>query len=232
MSKRIKKAAVSYSPAVREKSKIITSVSALNPCQKKVLKSIADHENHICFISGIAGVGKTFLAVSWGLEQLLKGNFKKMILTRPYVEAGEKLGFLPGSFEDKISPFMIPIMDVFHEYLSIEDIKLLFEDTKILVLPLAYMRGVSFKDSFVILDEAQNTTITQMNLFLTRIGKNSKMVITGDQSQSDLGPKNGLIDAINRLQGIKGVDFIELDANSIVRHPIIGPISERYAKKD
>jgi phosphate starvation-inducible PhoH-like protein len=126
---------------------------------------------------------------------------------------------------------MIPIYDVFGDHLSSDDIKGLTESHKIVVLPLAFMRGVTFKKAFVLLDEAQNSTITQMHLFLTRIGQGSKVVITGDPAQSDLGPRNGFVDALDRLQGVAGMDFIELDPNEVVRHPIIQSIDERYRKE-
>jgi phosphate starvation-inducible PhoH-like protein len=216
---------------VRETSKVIMSVSSINSCQKEVLRTIAKDENHIVFLEGIAGSGKTYLSVSWGLEQMLKGKFEKIIVTRPYVEAGESLGYLPGTFTSKIAPFMIPIFDVLNEYLSHEDIKELMESNKLVILPLAYMRGVTFKNAFVILDEGQNSTITQMHLFLTRIGQGSKMVITGDTSQSDLGMHNGFTDALNILRDLEGVGIVELKPSSVVRHPIIQSLDSRYKSR-
>ena len=229
MSKKVNKK-VSFFPQI-EKSKIIPSVSALNSSQKNALKNIANLDNHIIMLSGCAGTGKTHLAVAWGLEQMLKGHYKRMILTRPYVEAGEKIGWIPGSVEDKFSYFLFPIMDIIGEYVSYLDLKNLMEEKKIIILPVGFARGETFKDAFVILDEGQNTTITQMNLFLTRIGKNSKIVITGDPSQSDLGKTNGFNDALERLQGIDGLSIVHLDESSIVRHPIIKQISQRYSNK-
>jgi phosphate starvation-inducible PhoH-like protein len=215
----------------REKPKMVPSVTALNTGQKNALRAIAEKENHVIFMDGIAGTGKTFIAASWGLEQLIKGHFDRMIITRPYVEAGENLGFLPGSYDDKIAPFMIPITDVFNEHMTQEMISKLVEDKKIRTLPLAYMRGVTFKKAFVLLDEAQNCTPKQMHLFLTRIGEGSKMVITGDVKQSDLGPYNGFKDALERLDGVKGLEIVKLDPNSVVRHGIIPEIDARYSDK-
>lgn len=216
----------------REKSKIIPSVSALNPSQKNVLRAVADPDNSIVFVNGIAGTGKTYLAASWGLGELLKGKFDRMVITRPYVEAGEKLGFLPGDYGHKIAPFMIPIMQTLEDHISFQDIEDLTKENKIITLPLAYMRGVTFKNAFVLLDEGQNTTITQMHLFLTRIGEKSKMVITGDKSQSDIGSRNGFADALNRLQGVVGSEIVELDPKLVVRHPIIQQLNERYEGKE
>jgi len=217
--------------AARDKSKMVPSVTALNDKQKDAIRAIANVENHIVMIDGIAGTGKTYLSASWGLEQLMKGKFDKIILTRPYVEAGESLGFLPGSFDSKIAPFMIPIFDVINEHLCADDAKELFDENRIMVLPIAYMRGVTFKRAFVLLDEAQNTTCKQMHLFLTRIGEGSKVVITGDGRQSDVGPNNGFVDALGRLVGVKGLEIVTLDPKQVVRHSIISEIDSRYTDK-
>jgi phosphate starvation-inducible PhoH-like protein len=215
----------------REKPKMIPSVTAVNPDQKNVLRAIADIENHIVFIDGVAGVGKTHLSVSWGLEQLLKGRYERMIFTRPYVEAGESLGYLPGSFDSKIAPFMIPIFDILHDNLTAQEVKEMVENRQIITLPLAYMRGVTFKNGFVLLDEAQNSTIRQMHLFLTRIGQGSKVVVTGDREQSDIGQNNGFGDAFDRISDIKGIELITMDPTLVVRHPIIPELERRYTKK-
>ncbi len=231
-AKKAPKSISSLTP-VREKPKMVPSVSGMNPGQKNALRAIAAKENHIVFIDGIAGTGKTFIAASWGLEMLIKGHFDRMIVTRPYVEAGENLGFLPGSYDDKIAPFMIPITDVFNEHMTGETIKELVDGGRIKTLPLAYMRGVTFKKAFVLLDEAQNCTPKQMHLFLTRIGEGSKMVVTGDIKQSDLGPYNGFKDALDRLEGMKehGLEIVGLDPFSVVRHGIIPHIDVRYSDK-
>jgi phosphate starvation-inducible PhoH-like protein len=205
-------------------------VSALNAGQKNLLKAIANPDNSIIIVSGVAGTGKTHLSVSWGLEHLFKQEFNKIVLTRPVVEAGEKLGFLKGSYEEKLSPYMIPIFDVLNTRLSQIELNKLIEDHKIVTLPIAFMRGNTFQNSFVLLDEAQNTTKKQMHLFLTRIGKGSKMVITGDPKQSDLGSNNGFVDALERFRNLKGLEIVELAADSIVRHSIIADIDERYSQ--
>jgi phosphate starvation-inducible PhoH-like protein len=220
---------ISLTPA-REKSKAIPSVSALNPAQKTAIRTIADSDNTIVLLNGIAGTGKTFLAASWGLEQFMKGKFERLVFSRPYVEAGENLGYLPGTYDNKMAVFMIPIFDVLHEHLSNDDIKLLAEEHKIVTLPLAYMRGVTFKNSFVLLDEGQNATIRQMHLFLTRVGAGSKVVVTGDTAQSDLRGENGFKDAITRLDGVPGLKIVQLDASAVVRHSIIPEIDKRYAQ--
>lgn len=215
-------------------NKLMPSITGVNPDQKNVLKTIASPENHIIFVNGIAGVGKTFLAASWGLSEMLKGRFEKMIVSRPYVEAGEKLGFLPGGYDSKIAPFMIPIFDTFKDHISKENIEILIKTEKIITLPLAYMRGVTFKKAFVLLDEAQNSTKSQMHLFLTRIGESSKMVITGDTTQSDIEKMypshgvNGFTDAISRLDGVQGLQIVNMSPDFIVRHEIIPHINERY----
>ena len=225
-----KKKVVSYTNG-SESSKRIIWLTALNDEQKEAIKTFSDPDNVITILNGPAGSGKTFMAVSWGLEQLRKGNFEKLIFSRPVVEAGESLGFLPGSFADKLSPFMIPIFDTLGDHLSVDEIKKLVEANKIITLPLAYMRGCTFKNAFVLLDEAQNATGKQLHLFLTRVGKNAKVIITGDNSQSDINGNNGLKDAMFRLKDIPGLAIVELTSNSIVRHPIIAEIDKRYQLK-
>lgn len=221
---------VSVLTTAREKSKMIPSVTAINAGQKNAIRAIANPANTIVFINGIAGTGKTYISASWGLEQFVKGHFEKLVFTRPYVEAGENLGFLPGTFGMKIAPFMIPILDVLHDHLGAEDIKNLIEQNRIVTLPIAYMRGVTFKRSFVMLDEGQNTTPKQMHLFLTRVGEGSKVVVTGDSSQSDIRGENGFADAIGRLGGVPGLEIVGLDKDAVVRHAIIPEIDKRYAQ--
>jgi phosphate starvation-inducible PhoH-like protein len=231
MAKKEKCKSVNSLNAKRDKSKLFPSVTAKNDGQKSALRSIANPDNSIVFVNGIAGTGKTFLAASWGFEQLMKGKFDKIVFTRPVVEAGENLGYLPGSFDMKIAPFMIPIFDTLYEQMSEADVKEMIEEAKIVTLPLAYMRGVTFKNAFVLLDEAQNTTVKQMHLFLTRIGENSKMVVTGDSQQSDIRGENGFADALTLLPGAPGLDFVHLDPSQVVRHPIIGEIDRRYSSR-
>jgi phosphate starvation-inducible PhoH-like protein len=202
-------------------------ITAITEEQIKVLKAIND--NQITIIYGPAGTGKTHLATLYGLKEFLLGTFDKLIFTRPCVEAyGEKLGMLPGDAEDKIAPYMIPIFDTISEYISMKELSVLVDNGAIRTLPLAFQRGVTFKNSFVVADEFQNTLPQQMRLFLTRIGKNTKVVITGDITQSDIEGVNGLSDAINRLNGINGLAIIQLSASSIVRNPIIFDIEAKY----
>lgn len=208
-------------------SKLFITVSAKNTGQKKALKAIS--ENQVTFLYGVAGSGKTHCSVGWGLQEMLKGNFDRLVFTRPYVEAGEKLGFLPGSFDNKFAPFVMPLYEVVSDYLSQDDIKNLIEEKKIIIYPLAYMRGCTLKKAFVVADESQNMSIPQMRMLLTRIGEGTKIVCTGDVEQSDLGAKlNGLSDAINRLQGITGLEFVELGYESCVREKIVADIDQRY----
>jgi phosphate starvation-inducible PhoH-like protein len=208
-------------------SKLLIAVSAKNPGQKKALKAIS--ENQVTFLYGAPGTGKTHCAVGWGIQELLKGHFDRVVFTRPYVEAGEKLGFLPGNFDAKMSWAVMPLYEVVSDYLSQDDIKELIENKKIVIYPLAYMRGCTFKRSYIVADECQNSTIQQMRMMLTRIGEGSKIVCTGDVEQSDLGSKlNGLADAINRLQGINNLEFIELDYASCVREKIVSDVDQRY----
>ncbi len=213
-------------------TKLIIAVTHKNEGQKQALRSIS--QNKITFISGVAGSGKTHIAVGWGLqEMLMHDRFDKLILTRPVVEAGESLGFLPGSAEDKIAPYMMPIFDILSQYVSDETIRELIEAKKVIILPIAYMRGRTFRKSYVVMDEAQNCTTQQMHLLLTRMGEDSKIVVTGDTEQSDLCYQrikgdNGLQDAISRLKGIENIGFIELGYESCVRDPIINEIDAKY----
>lgn len=186
--------------------------------------------NDIVFSTGAAGTGKTFLSVAYAINLLAEGKIERIIITRPVVEAGESLGYLPGDFKEKISPYMRPIYDSLYSLLSSDMILKYTEDAKIEVAPLAYMRGRTLSRSFIILDEAQNTTISQMKMFLSRIGEKSKAVITGDISQSDL-PKNvesGLGHAIKILKGIKGIDFHYFEKKDVIRHHLVSKILEAY----
>lgn len=176
------------------------------------------------------GSGKSHIAMAYGIIGLLRGDYSKLILTRPYIEAGEKLGFLPGSFDDKIAPFMLPLYDIMSKYLTNKQITDLTKDKKIVILPLAYMRGVTFNNSYVVADEMQNSTPQQVRLLLTRLGENSKIVLTGDTNQSDLHitGKNGLEDAIQRLKNIDYVGFVEMLYESNIRDPLVSQIDEKY----
>jgi len=207
------------------------ALEAKNEEQKELLRTIA--QNDITFIKGFPGSGKTFLAVGYALQQLFKDKYKYIIFSRPVVEAGgEKLGFLPGDMAEKIDPYMIPIFYSMKQMISGENIKKLTNkngtDPRIRVLPLAFMRGVTFKDSCIVCDEMQNSTPEQIRMVLTRLGEGSKMIICGDTNQSDIHKTNGLEDAFELLVGIQGIGFCTLSAEAIVRHPIIRQIEERY----
>ncbi|MEE1106708.1 PhoH family protein [Macrococcoides canis] len=179
---------------------------------------------------GPAGTGKTFLAVVMAAQSLRSGKVKRIVLTRPAVEAGESLGFLPGDLKEKVDPYLRPLYDGLHFVLGAEHTARLIERGVIEIAPLAYMRGRTLEDAFVILDEAQNTTHAQMKMFLTRLGFGSKMVITGDETQIDLpkGVKSGLIEAVQRLNNVKGIEIHHFDGADVVRHPLVGKIINAY----
>lgn len=188
----------------------------------------------IVFAIGPAGTGKTFLAVIKAVTLLKKGDVKRIVLTRPAVEAGESLGFLPGDMKEKVDPYLTPLYDALHDMLGVEKTEALIEKGTIEIAPLAYMRGRTLDDSFVILDEAQNTTPAQMKMFLTRLGFHSRMVITGDVTQIDLrkGEQSGLIQASNILDGIDEISILHLTSDDVVRHPLVQKIIERYSKSE
>lgn len=188
----------------------------------------------VVFGVGPAGTGKTYLAVVYAVNALKNNEVKKIILTRPAVEAGENLGFLPGDLKEKVDPYLRPLYDALHDMLGLEQTERLIEKGIIEIAPLAYMRGRTLEDAYVILDEAQNTTNNQMKMFLTRLGFNSKMIITGDASQIDLprGQQSGLIHALDILKGVKGIKIIRLSPMDVVRHPVVQKIIERYDQTD
>lgn len=194
---------------------------------------MAIRQNDLVFGIGPAGTGKTYLAVVMAVNALKNGQVNKIILTRPAVEAGESLGFLPGDLKEKVDPYLRPLYDALNDVLGAEHTQRLIERGTIEIAPLAYMRGRTLDDAFVILDEAQNTTHAQMKMFLTRLGFGSKMVITGDQTQIDLpkGAKSGLIAAEKILMGVNGISFVFLEQSDVVRHPLVGRIIEAYEKK-
>ncbi|MDP4105778.1 MAG: PhoH family protein [Bacillota bacterium] len=198
--------------------------------QRNYVHSI--RKNDLVFGIGPAGTGKTYLAVVMAVNALKNGQVNKIILTRPAVEAGESLGFLPGDLKEKVDPYLRPLYDALHDILGAEHTQRLIERGTIEIAPLAYMRGRTLDDAFVILDEAQNTTHAQMKMFLTRLGFGSKMVITGDQTQVDLpkGVKSGLIVAEEVLKDINGIPFIFLEQSDVVRHPLVGRIIQAYEK--
>ena len=198
--------------------------------QRDYFYALKDHD--VVFAIGPAGTGKTYMVVF--AVQALKNNLvKKIILTRPAVEAGESLGFLPGDLKEKIDPYLRPLYDALYDMLGAEQTERLIEKGVIEIAPLAYMRGRTLEDAYVILDEAQNTTDNQMKMFLTRLGFNSKMIITGDITQIDLpkGVRSGLKGAINLLQDVKGIRFVFLNALDVVRHPVVSRIIRRYEEE-
>lgn len=186
--------------------------------------------NDISFGVGVAGTGKTYLAVACAVEALERQEVRRILLTRPAVEAGEKLGFLPGDLSQKVDPYLRPLYDALFEMLGFEKVEKLIERNVIEVAPLAYMRGRTLNDAFIILDESQNTTVEQMKMFLTRIGFNARAVITGDITQVDLprGQKSGLRHAIEVLEDIPGVSFNFFESKDVVRHPVVARIIEAY----
>jgi len=188
--------------------------------------------NQIIMSLGPAGTGKTYLAVAVALSMLLEKKVERIILSRPAVEAGERLGFLPGDMKDKIDPYLRPLYDSLYDLLDYDKIQRKIESGAIEIAPLAFMRGRTLKNSFAILDEAQNATRTQIKMFLTRIGENSKLVVNGDPSQIDLPNKNqsGLMEAQNILKGIKEIAVIKFDHQDVIKHPLVTKIVEAYQK--
>jgi phosphate starvation-inducible PhoH-like protein len=207
-------------------------VKAKTPNQKLLVEQAAKYD--LVFAVGPAGTGKTYTAVAIAVRALKNKEVKKIIITRPAVEAGENLGFLPGDLKEKIDPYLRPIYDALDDMVAPEKLKLYLESRVIEIAPLAYMRGRTLNNAFILLDEAQNTTPMQMKMFLTRMGPSSKAIITGDKSQIDL-PKNlksGLIDSLNVLKGIKGISFVELDGSDVVRHRLVKDILAAYEKSE
>ena len=208
------------------------TVRGRGPNQQKYLHAIATHD--INFGVGPAGTGKTFLAVAMAVDALNQSRVQRLILVRPAVEAGEKLGFLPGDLTQKVDPYLRPLYDALFEMLGVEKVARLLEKNVIEIAPLAYMRGRTLNDAFVILDEAQNTSIEQMKMFLTRLGFGSTAVITGDMTQVDLPKhqKSGLRDAVEVLRGVEGVHFTFFESRDVVRHPLVARIVNAYEARD
>jgi phosphate starvation-inducible PhoH-like protein len=203
-------------------------IKAKTPNQIRYVQSVK--KNDICFAIGPAGTGKTYLAVAFAVASLKKGNVTKLVLARPAVEAGENLGFLPGDFREKIDPYLRPLYDALRDMLPTEQLRSYIEKNVIEIVPLAYMRGRTLNNAYVILDEAQNATGLQMKMFLTRLGPNSKAIITGDITQIDLPPKahSGLIQVKDVLKNIDGVDFIYFNKKDVVRHKLVKDIINAY----
>ena len=199
--------------------------------QAEYVKAIEN--NDLVFAVGPAGSGKTYLAVAMAVQALKHKQIKKIVLVRPAVEAGESLGFLPGDLQAKINPYLRPLLDAIHEMIGYDQVQQLVERNVVEVLPLAYMRGRTLNESFIILDEAQNTTIAQMKMFLTRMGQSSRIVVSGDPTQLDLprGTRSGLIDGLNRLSRINGVQIVRLTGADIVRHRLVQDIVLAYEEK-
>jgi phosphate starvation-inducible PhoH-like protein len=203
-------------------------VRARSPRQREYVRNIQTHD--ISFGIGPAGTGKTWLAVACAVEALQQGQVQRIVLVRPAVEAGERLGFLPGDLEQKVDPYLRPLYDALHEMLGFEKVGRLLERNVIELAPLAYMRGRTLNDAFIILDEAQNTTPEQMKMFLTRIGFGTTAVITGDATQVDLPPKqrSGLKEVMTILRDVKGISFVHFGSKDVVRHPLVQKIVEAY----
>lgn len=204
------------------------SIVAKGPHQQEMLKAFS--EKDLLFAIGPAGTGKTFVAISLAVKALKEKLVRKIILSRPAVEAGEKLGFLPGEMKDKLDPYLQPLYDALEEMLSLAKLKFYIEQGTIQIAPLAYMRGRTLNDAVIILDEAQNTTIHQMKMFLTRMGFHSKMIVTGDITQVDLpnGAKSGLKHVLPLMKDIEGISTIHFDKGDIIRHPLVKKIVEAY----
>ena len=200
--------------------------------QRDLVKAYDKHD--LMFAIGPAGSGKTYTAIALAVRALKNKEVRRIILSRPAVEAGEKLGFLPGDMKEKIDPYLQPLYDALEDMIPVMKLKEYLEDNIIQIAPLAFMRGRTLGDAFIILDEAQNTTTNQIKMFLTRMGMNSKMVVTGDMSQIDLPPtqRSGLVDALGVLHGVKGIAKIEFDVKDIVRHKLVQRIVEAYDKAD
>lgn len=207
-------------------------IKAKTPNQYKLIEASVD--NDMVFAIGPAGTGKTYTAVALAVRALKNREVRRIILTRPAVEAGENLGFLPGDLKEKLDPYLAPLYDALRDMIPKEKLEFYLENKTIEIAPLAFMRGRTLDDAFVILDESQNTTTSQMKMFLTRMGESARFIITGDTSQIDLPKhqKSGLKEAVGYLKNIKGIGFIYLDGSDVIRHPLVKQIIEAYEQKD
>jgi phosphate starvation-inducible PhoH-like protein len=220
-------------PALGDRLDVFVSgnrVEAKTPGQQRYLDAIAAHD--LVFCAGPAGSGKTYLAVAAAVHMLKHGQCRKLVLVRPAVEAGERLGFLPGDMQQKVNPYLRPLLDALNDMMPFEQVQRFIHSDLIEIVPLAFMRGRTLNNAAIILDEAQNTTRSQMLMFLTRLGHGSKMIVTGDTSQTDLdeGVESGLIDAARRLMRVPGIAFLTLDQHDIVRHSLVQRIVNAYGE--
>ncbi len=206
-----------------------TTISPRGQDQRRYVEAI--RENDLTFCLGPAGTGKTYLGVAVSISLLKRQKIKRLVLVRPAVEAGEKLGYLPGDLQAKVNPYLRPLFDAMHDMMTFDQIKRFIQNDVIEVIPLAFMRGRTLNNAAIILDEAQNATVGQMLMFLTRMGHHSKMIVTGDASQSDLpgGEPSGFDDAVSRLEGTQGIAVVRLASCDIVRHPLVQRVVEAYA---
>jgi len=207
-------------------------IKAKTPNQYKLIEASVD--NDMVFAIGPAGTGKTYTGVALAVRALKNREVRRIILTRPAVEAGENLGFLPGDLKEKLDPYLAPLYDALRDMIPKEKLEFYLENKTIEIAPLAFMRGRTLDDAFVILDESQNTTTSQMKMFLTRMGESARFIITGDTSQIDLPKhqKSGLKEAVGYLKNVKGIGFIYLDGSDVIRHPLVKQIIEAYEQKD
>jgi phosphate starvation-inducible PhoH-like protein len=208
------------------------SIAARTAAQERYLKALKDHE--LVFAIGPAGTGKTYLAVATAVSALLAGDVEHIILSRPAVEAGERLGFLPGDIREKVDPYLRPLFDALYDMLPGDQVMKRIASGEIEIAPLAFMRGRTLARAFIILDEAQNTTPMQMKMALTRLGEGSRMAVTGDLTQIDLptGARSGLVDAVEIIEGTEGVAFVRFSAEDTVRHPLVNRIVSAYDRAD
>ncbi len=222
-------------PGKKETIEVFSHRGVIEPFTKGQLRYVKTMlKNDLTFCTGPAGTGKTYLAVASAVSMLKKRQIRKIILARPAVEAGEKLGFLPGDMQAKVNPYLRPLFDALEDMMEFGQMRKFMETDVIEIVPLAFMRGRTLNEAAVICDEAQNTSPSQMMMFLTRLGRGSKMIVTGDITQIDLakGQKSGMIDARDTLKGIKGIGFVELDKADIVRHTLVQNIVQAYDKKN
>jgi phosphate starvation-inducible PhoH-like protein len=210
---------------IRTRKKTIVPRSSV---QTTYMEALASED--LIFALGPAGTGKTYLAVAQAVSQLISGSVDRLILSRPAVEAGERLGFLPGDMKEKVDPYLRPLYDALYDMLPSEQVERRITSGEIEIAPIAFMRGRTLSDAFIILDEAQNTTPQQMKMFLTRFGMRARMVVCGDPNQVDLpdASKSGLADAVSRLEGVKGIATVRFTSADVVRHPLVGRIVDAY----